>query len=672
MKILLLGNCQMNGISRSINSLLGDNTAIAVRANAMPSIISGREEIRILDPDINELILTSDFIITQSENHANYLTKKFPDIHTKISLIPSIYYSGYHPDMVHIDNRLTQKRLNGPLGNCHSSIALWSWFNDLNINSTLELYSESVYEGLGFFDYHQISIKSLLKRADQINFSLNELIEKWSSKGCWMYAIHHPKLFVLTDLAKHFLEKKSIPYPLNFQKNIHDDLAILPIFPVYPEIGKALGIEGDYLFKPVRGNPKNYNLEEFVKASFECYSRYSKDELVCERLNTSRYKNLRKYLGNKTENSVSITIRYTTIEQETARRSEKNPYKNLPDYQFWRRAIGQVPMREVNPITHSSFSLNETDKVATGGSCFAQHIARRLQQDDFNYYITEKGSGLTTKEAIRRNYGVFSARYGNIYTTRQLLQLFDRAYGEFLPTESYWKRNDERYADPFRPQIEPEGFQTFEMLETARDEHFKFVREMFENLDVFVFTFGLTEAWRNHCDGAIYPLAPGVVAGELDPEKHEFVNFSLSEVVTDMQSFVYKLLKVNPRARLILTVSPVPLIATYENRHVLVSNTYSKSVLRVAAEEICERNSNCEYFPSYEIIAGNYTRSEYYEDDLRSIKASGIGHVMRLFMSHYSSKFQADSLEDDLMEENLRQSKEVCDEEAIEQDINFL
>ena len=38
-----------------------------------------------------------------------------------------------------------------------------------------------------------------------------------------------------------------------------------------------------------------------------------------------------------------------------------------------------------------------------------------------------------------------------------------------------------------------------------------------------------------------------------------------------MNDFLGSLSKVNPRVRVILTVSPVPLVATFENRHVLVS-----------------------------------------------------------------------------------------------------
>ena len=41
------------------------------------------------------------------------------------------------------------------------------------------------------------------------------------------------------------------------------------------------------------------------------------------------------------------------------------------------------------------------------------------------------------------------------------------------------------------------------------------------------------------------------------------------------------------REKCIISVSPVPLIATATNQHALVANTYSKSVLRAAAGELC-------------------------------------------------------------------------------------
>lgn len=78
-------------------------------------------------------------------------------------------------------------------------------------------------------------------------------------------------------------------------------------------------------------------------------------------------------------------------------------------------------------------------------------------------------------------------------------------------------------------------------------------------------------------DGAVFPLCPGVLGGTFDKRRHEFVNLDVEDVVADVTAFVSELRAVNPEARVILRVSPVPLIATAEPRHILVSTIASKS-----------------------------------------------------------------------------------------------
>ena len=129
---------------------------------------------------------------------------------------------------------------------------------------------------------------------------------------------------------------------------------------------------------------------------------------------------------------------------------------------------------------------------------------------------------------------------------------------------------------------------------------------------------------------------------------------------------------VNPNARVIVTVSPVPLIATAENRHVLVSTTYSKSALRVACEEITRKYEFVEYFPSYEIITGSFNRGSYFADDLRSVTEDGVSHVMRLFLSHATvttnnPKAESSSLqEEDFVRKMTNVVDTTCEEELIE------
>ncbi|MFZ5483247.1 MAG: GSCFA domain-containing protein [Pseudomonadota bacterium] len=353
-----------------------------------------------------------------------------------------------------------------------------------------------------------------------------------------------------------------------------------------------------------------------------------------------------------------------------------HPYRSQPDYVYWGRAVAKVAPALVDPVVSAPFSINTSDKVATAGSCFAQHIARYLRNNGFNYYIEESCHPLFGDEAAAKyNYGTFSARYGNVYTARQLLQLFDRAFGEFDPVEKAWQLDDGSWVDPLRPQIQPGGFRTRRELDLDRAQHLRHVKVMFQELDVFVFTFGLTECWVSRDDGTAYPVCPGVSGGTFDPDRYRFINFGVEEVNRDFVRFMDKLRNVNPKARVILTVSPVPLVATAEDRHVLVSTAYSKSVLRVVAEQISRKYADVAYFPSYEIITSSFTRGRYFANDLRSVTEEGVEHVMRLYLRHYCGRDLAapvvaghadEHTQDDLVAEMQRLVEVNCDEIALD------
>ena len=189
-----------------------------------------------------------------------------------------------------------------------------------------------------------------------------------------------------------------------------------------------------------------------------------------------------------------------------------NPYRDKESYCFWSRSISSIHHSEIDPFV-GHVPIRKTDKVTTMGSCFAQHLSRFIVASGANYFISETPpGGMDVTEARASNYGVFSARYGNVYTVEQAVQLFDRAFGAFKPNEDLWRRG-EVFLDAFRPQIEPSGFETETDMRAERGRHFAAVRRMFEQADWLVFTLGLTEAWRSKADGAIFPVAPGVAGG---------------------------------------------------------------------------------------------------------------------------------------------------------------
>ncbi len=314
------------------------------------------------------------------------------------------------------------------------------------------------------------------------------------------------------------------------------------------------------------------------------------------------------------------------------------PYSVLPDHAFWRKAVAGPAPGEVDPVIAAPFKIARADRVATAGSCFAQHLARRLRASGFTYHVTESGyPRMGEALAEKYNYGTFSARFGNIYTTRQLRQLFARAADEFAPREALW-HDGTRWRDPFRPLIQPDGFETQQEAELDRAQHLRAVRHMMETLDVFIFTLGLTEAWICTADGAVLPVCPGCGAGTFDAARYEFRNFTVDEVTADLTAALEHLRRVNPSCRIILTVSPVPLVATYSGNHVLPATTYSKSVLRVAAEQATQQLDHCVYFPSYEVITAPFSRGEYFADDLRNVTEAGVDHVMKVFFRHFAAE----------------------------------
>jgi hypothetical protein len=288
---------------------------------------------------------------------------------------------------------------------------------------------------------------------------------------------------------------------------------------------------------------------------------------------------------------------------------------------------------ELADIYVPRFAIPKNTRITAAGSCFAQHIGRQFKQRGFSFVDAEPApQALPAAEHSRFGYGIYSARYGNLYSARQLEQTFARADGEREPIDEYWS-DGERFYDPYRPSIEPRGYASLDELRIHRRAHLSAVDSLLARTDLFVFTFGLTEAWENIEDGSVYPTCPGTVHGEFDSTKHRFINFTYRDVIHDFQSFVERARSINPEMRFLVTVSPVPLTATASGQHVLPATIASKSILRAACSELYETYDFVDYFPSYELVSSHPMRAMGYEPNLRSVSAAGVAQVMDVFFS---------------------------------------
>lgn len=308
------------------------------------------------------------------------------------------------------------------------------------------------------------------------------------------------------------------------------------------------------------------------------------------------------------------------------------PYTDQPLRAFW-KYCRETSDFNIAELYQPKVTLKPGQRLAAAGSCFAQNIGRYVRQSNLEFVDVEPApANMPEAVAKRFGYGLYSARYGNIYTVRQLHQLLQDALNERIHPCAIWQRQG-RYFDALRPACEPDGFSSETELRVHRLDHLRRVRTVFEKADAFVFTLGLTEAWTDRETGVAYPTAPGVIAGRFDPAAHEFVNFATHETSEDLALAISLIRQLAPELPILLTVSPVPLVATASGRHVLQATTYSKAVLRCVAEECANSDPLVDYVPSYEIITGTPFMSKFYDDNLRTVTAEGVQAVMSVFFA---------------------------------------
>lgn len=324
-----------------------------------------------------------------------------------------------------------------------------------------------------------------------------------------------------------------------------------------------------------------------------------------------------------------------------------SPYEGLKPGAFWRTGVAEARRFPPAGLYQARFPIPRDLPVLTAGSCFAQHVGRTLVRNGFNVIDAEPLPDRIASRYValsqKYGYGLYSARYGNIYTVRQFLQLLREANGDFQPAEPVWER-DGRYYDAMRPSVEPGGLASPDLVARARADHLAAVRKALSQAGLIVFTLGLTEAWQHSESGTVYPTAPGTIAGQMDDTVFSFVNFRAAQIREDFLSLRDLVRAINPDMRFLLTVSPVPLTATASGQHVLPAATYSKAVLRAVAGELYEDFEDVDYFPSFEIIATHPSEGAFFDDNMRTVTPRGVRRVMRAFLAaHGASEAENDT-----------------------------
>lgn len=354
-----------------------------------------------------------------------------------------------------------------------------------------------------------------------------------------------------------------------------------------------------------------------------------------------------------------------------------HPYDSLPEDRFWRTAVADRDAMEISGLWKPKIEVKRKTRIATAGSCFAQHFAKALVARKYRWLDFEPGpEGLTAAQKHDYHYGTFSFRTGNIYTPRMLRQWLTWALTATKPPAEVWEL-DGRFYDPFRPSVEPGGFASPEELHASRQDTLAAIRRGLKQSQVFVFTLGLTESWRDRDSRLEYAVCPGTMAGTFDANRHVFMNHGFDSLMSDMKAVLKLLWRANRGLNVLLTVSPVPLTATASGSHVLTATVHSKSLLRAVAGTLVASDPRVDYFPSYEIITHPAYRGRFYAPNLRSVLPEGVEHVMASFFRDQAAAFGgsaaprktapalADTLDEPALPELTEAEELRCEEEIL-------
>ena len=262
--------------------------------------------------------------------------------------------------------------------------------------------------------------------------------------------------------------------------------------------------------------------------------------------------------------------------------------------------------------------LTRDTPIASIGSCFAREIKLWLKANNYNFIETAEGPGTEAG----------SARYDRVYNTFTLRQEFERAFGEFNPTEKTWEFAEDdqmRLLDPYRKGV---AWESREEMDRELAEHRENVQRAFGEAQVLIMTIGQAEIWYHKSDGYVYPLVPPVQV--FDEALHGFRMTTYEENLANLNRVFELFSKNNPTGHIVITLSPVPLRATFRDMNSVIANTASKSMLRAVIDTFVAAHGNrVTYFPAYEVIT-NLSAAPY-EEDNRHVRPDAVDQIMQLF-----------------------------------------
>ncbi len=289
------------------------------------------------------------------------------------------------------------------------------------------------------------------------------------------------------------------------------------------------------------------------------------------------------------------------------------------------------------------FQIDPSWPIFTMGSCFAREVENVLMMRGLQ--LVTKGHGVpaehfetwntTTGRGGGAAGGELSRGALNKYSVRSMTHELRRVLlDETYPDDGLIELAPDQWFDPHASGLRLLDRETA----FANRQRLTAATATIKQARICFFTLGLTETWLDSETGLAMNAHPGPAWLARMPERFRFIDYGYDETLKDMLSIIEMIrTHCHPEMRFVVTVSPVPLGATFKDADVIVANSGSKSVLRAVAEELYRRFDFVDYFPSYEIVL-NSPRALAFQEDQLHVARDMVAAVMTTFERSYFSE----------------------------------
>lgn len=281
------------------------------------------------------------------------------------------------------------------------------------------------------------------------------------------------------------------------------------------------------------------------------------------------------------------------------------------------------------PNCSPSFQIKPEDTIFAIGSCFARNVEKSLESVGKRVLSREFELG-PIGESIGDAANFFN-KYSIQSVTNEIRWALER--DTFPGADLFYEIGKESYSDCQLGTAKLD-FPIEEILD-FRHRYLDAMQQV-ATADVVILTLGYVETWYDRKLGLYLNVAPPMPMLKTEPDRFEFRVLSYSDVLEGLNDFFNLLQKHGkPGQKMLFTVSPVPLLATFRDMDVLVANAYSKSVQRAALDEFLLNKTGADYFPSYEFVTLSNPSVAWSRGDFRHVSPDVVHRIMENVLSNY-------------------------------------